>query len=138
MVLNLISTYLSSTTQNIKNNIYYQEYTVYHKWIAQAKFINRTIKKYHTVGTTTQSNVQVLKRGEIDTPCTQIHYCGFSLLSTGTSIKSCGVEMALWTDTSPLSEVMRSCMCCPNGSKISTLTYTEYFNSFWLCDLESL
>jgi hypothetical protein len=46
--------------------------------------------------------------------------------------------MALWTETSPLSEVMRSCMCCPNGSKISTLTYTEYFNSFWLCDLESL
>jgi hypothetical protein len=72
---------------------------------AQGKLINRTIKKYHTIGTTTQSNVQILKRGEIDTPYTQIHNCGFSLLSTGTSIKSCGVEMALWTETSPLSVI---------------------------------
>jgi hypothetical protein len=103
LVLNLISTCLSSTTQNIKNNIYYQEYTVYHKWIAQAKFINRTIKKYHTVGTTTQSNVQILKRGEIDTPYTQIHNCGFSLFSTGTSIKSGGVEMHT-SDNTPSKE----------------------------------
>ena len=41
-------------------------------------------------------------------------------LSTDTSIKSGGVKLVVWAQTSPLSEMMRSCKCFPRMSGIST------------------
>jgi hypothetical protein len=38
---------------------------------------------------------------------TQIHDCSLYWLSTGTSIKSGGGKLASWSQTSPLSEMMR-------------------------------
>ena len=40
----------------------------------------------------------------------------FSWLGTGTSIKSGGIKLVLWAQTSPLSEMMRSCKCFPHLS----------------------
>ena len=47
-------------------------------------------------------------------------------LSTDTSIKSGGVKLVLWAQTSPLSEMMRSCKCFPRMSRISTNCWTEW------------
>jgi hypothetical protein len=49
----------------------------------------------------------------MDTPNTQIHDRLLSCFGTGISIKSCGVRLVLWDQTSPLSEIMRSCNCFP-------------------------
>ena len=42
-----------------------------------------------------------------------------------------GVKLVLWTETSHLGEIMQSCKCFQNVSKISTLTY-NIANSFIL------
>jgi hypothetical protein len=47
-------------------------------------------------------------------------------LSTDTSIKSGGVKLVLWAQTSPLSEMMLSCKCFPRMSRISTNCWTEW------------
>ena len=73
---------------------------------------------------TTTLNVKIMKRGKIDTTFTQIYKFSLSWLGIGIKITTGGVDIAIWTETSRLSEVMRSCMCFPNGSKMSTLTYT--------------
>jgi len=52
-------------------------------------------------------------RHKMDTPNTQIHDRLLSCLGTGISIKSCGVRLVLWDQTSSLSEIMRSCNCFP-------------------------
>jgi hypothetical protein len=47
-------------------------------------------------------NNNLEERGKIDTTNTQIR----AWLATGTSIKSAGVKLGLWTQTSFLSEIM--------------------------------
>jgi hypothetical protein len=42
-----------------------------------------------------KSNIKIVERGKIDTPNTQIHDCSLSWLSTGTLIKSGGVNLNL-------------------------------------------
>ena len=66
-------------------------------------------KKKHTVGTISKSNIKIVERGKINTTNTPIHVHSLSCLGTGTSIKSGGVLLVLWTQTSPLSEMMWSC-----------------------------
>jgi len=65
-------------------------------------------KKYHTVGIVPKSNIKIIERGKIDTPNTKIHDRSLSWLGTGTSIKSGGVKLVLWTQTSPLSAMIWS------------------------------
>jgi hypothetical protein len=45
-----------------------------------------------TVGTVPKSNIKIVERGKSDIPNTHIHDHSLSLLGTGTSIKSGGVE----------------------------------------------
>jgi hypothetical protein len=59
-------------------------------------------KKYHTVGTVPKSQ----KRGKINTRNTHIHNCLLSWLVTVTLIKSGGVKLVLWAQTSLLSEML--------------------------------
>ena len=81
--------------------------------------------KYHIVDKLPKSNIKIVERGKTDTGNTQAQKRSFSLLGTGTSIKSGGIKLALWTHTSPLSEMMRSCTFFPHMSKIPTLTYNR-------------
>jgi len=53
-------------------------------------------KEYHNVGLILKSNIKIVERDKIDTPCTQIHDGSLSWLDTGTSIKSDGVKLVLW------------------------------------------
>jgi hypothetical protein len=73
--------------------------------------IKRKIKKYHTIGTTTKSNVKIVNRGKVNITYTQVHNCGLSPLGSGTSIRIRRVDTAFWTETSRLIEVMRSRIC---------------------------
>ena len=57
-------------------------------------------------------------------PNTQIHDYSLSWVGTGTSKKRYRVKLVLWTQTSPLSEMMRSGKCFPHVSKMATLTVT--------------
>lgn len=56
-------------------------------------------KKYHTHGTRQKSTGKILERGKIYTHKTQIHDRSRAWFGTGTSMKSGGVELVLWTDT---------------------------------------
>ena len=67
-----------------------------------------------------QSQIQ----NEIDAPNTQIHDRSLSLLGTGSSIKSGGIKLVLWTKY--LSEIMR---CFPRVTKMPILMYT-FANSY--------
>jgi hypothetical protein len=42
-----------------------------------------------------------------------------SFWSTRTSIKGDGVKLTLWSQISPVTEMMRSCKCFPHVSKIN-------------------
>ena len=64
-------------------------------------------KKYHIVDTLPKSNIKIVERGKTDTRNTQAQKRSLSLLGKGTSIKSSGIKLALWTQSSPLSEMMR-------------------------------
>ena len=67
-------------------------------------------QKYQlTVRTDRKSNIKIVERDKINTTNTPIHDYSFSCLGTGTSIKGGGVLLVLWTQTSPLSEMMWSC-----------------------------
>ena len=69
-------------------------------------------KKYCTVGTVPKADRKIVDRGKINIPNTHMHVCSLSYLGTGTSIKSGGANLVLWTQTfgiSLLSEMMRSC-----------------------------
>ena len=46
-----------------------------------------------------------------------------SWLGTGTSIKSAGVKLVLWSQTSTLSDMMRPCKSFPHVSKMPIPTY---------------
>ena len=86
--------------------------------------INQTKnKEYNTVGTILKSNIKIVERGNIDTPNTQLHDSSLSWLGTGTSIKSGGVKRVLWTQTSSISEMMRSWKCFPYVSNMQALAY---------------
>jgi hypothetical protein len=52
----------------------------------------------------------------------QMHVWSFFWLSTSTA--SGDAKLVLWTQKSPLSEMMTSCNCIPPLSKMSTLTYS--------------
>ena len=70
-------------------------------------------KIYHTVRTVPKSNRKIVDRGKIKIPNTHMPVCSLSYLGTGTSIKSGGANIVLWTQTfklSLLSEMMRSCL----------------------------
>jgi hypothetical protein len=64
-------------------------------------------QKYHTVGTVLKSNLKIVERGKMDNPNTYIHDKAFPWLGTGTLIKSGGVKLVLWTQTSPLSDLVK-------------------------------
>ena len=80
-------------------------------------------KKCHTVRTIPNSCINIVERGKIDTPNTQICDSSLSWLGTGTSVKSGWVKLVFWAQISSLSEMMQSCKCFPHVSKLSTLTY---------------
>jgi len=68
-------------------------------------------KNYKTVGKIPKSNIKIVERGKIDTPNTQIHDHSHSWLGTCTLIKqkkSSGAKLVLGTQTSLLSDMMRS------------------------------
>jgi hypothetical protein len=48
----------------------------------------------------------LVERGTIDALNKQIHDCSFSWLDTGTSIRSGGVKLVLWTQTFLRTEIM--------------------------------
>ena len=56
-----------------------------------------------------------------NTTNTRMHDLSLSRLVTRTSIKSGGVKIVLWSQTSPLSEMMRAYKCFPFVSKMPTL-----------------
>jgi hypothetical protein len=62
-------------------------------------------QKYHTVRTVPKSNRKIVESGKIDT--LNIHDRSLYWLGTGTSIKSGGIKLISWDQTSPLSEMMR-------------------------------
>jgi hypothetical protein len=64
-------------------------------------------KKYHTVGTIPNFDRRIVEKIKFDNLNTQIHDRSLSRLGTGTSIKSGGIKLILWNQTSPLSEVMQ-------------------------------
>ena len=59
--------------------------------------LRNVLKSYRTI----------IERGKIDIHNTQIYDLSLSWLDAGTSIKSCGVKLVLWAQTSPLTEMMR-------------------------------
>jgi hypothetical protein len=61
-------------------------------------------KIYHTVRTVPKSYRNILERGKIDTPNTQLHDRSLSQLGTK---KSDGATLVLLTQASPLIEMMR-------------------------------
>jgi len=103
----------------------------------------------NTTLTIPKSNITVVERGKIDIPNThihdpyhtnawplthkymtantQIHERLFSWIGTytGTSINSEQIKLVLWAQTSPLSEMVPSCKCFSNMSKIPSLTYNR-------------
>ena len=46
------------------------------------------------------------------------------------AIKTGGVKLILWAETSPLSEMVWSCKYFPHASKMPTLTHNNRLNSF--------
>ena len=68
-------------------------------------------------------NRKIVERGEINTSNTQIDDSSLSWLDTGTSIKSTGAKLVLWSQTSTLSDMMRPCKFFPHMSKIPIPTY---------------
>ena len=58
-----------------------------------------------------------------------------SWLGTDTSIKSGGVKLVLWAQTSPLIEMMQSCKCFPHVNKIfkNIEKKCEYMDRCYLC-----
>jgi hypothetical protein len=66
---------------------------------------------------------KIAEGGKIVTNYTQIHHRSLSQFGASTSVKSLMAKLALWTKTSTLNEVMRSCKWFPHVSKMSTLTY---------------
>ena len=73
-------------------------------------------KKYH-------SNRKIVETCKMDTLNTHMYDCWLSWLGTVTSIQSGGIKLVLWTQTSFLSGIIRSCKCFPLASKMPTLTY---------------
>jgi len=71
-----------------------------------AQLNNMKKQKYHTVRTVPKSNRKIVESGKIDTP--NIHDRSLSWLGTCTSIKSGGIKLVSWGQTSPLSEMMWS------------------------------
>jgi hypothetical protein len=65
----------------------------------------------------TKSNRKIVERGKIDTTNTGRHDHSFSRFNIGTSIKNDEIKLVLWSQTSPLTEMMRSCKCCRHVSK---------------------
>ena len=68
-------------------------------------------KTYHNVRTTAKLNIKIAERGKIDTPNSQIHDRTLCCLDIDTSIKK--MKEFLGSQTSSLSEMMRSCKCFP-------------------------
>jgi hypothetical protein len=60
---------------------------------------NKREKKNTTIGTIPNSNIKIVERGKIDTPNTHINDRPLSWLGTGTTIKSGGIKLVLWTQT---------------------------------------
>jgi hypothetical protein len=77
-------------------------------------------KKCHTVKDKT-----IVERDKIDTPNPKIHYISLFWLGTGTSIESDGLTLVLWSQTSPLGEMMRICKCPPRVIKMPILTHNR-------------
>jgi hypothetical protein len=73
-------------------------------------------KKYHIVDKLPKSNIKIIERGKTNTGNTQAQRRSLSLIDTGISIKSRGIKLVLWTQTSSLSEMMRSGTCFPHVS----------------------
>ena len=66
-------------------------------------------QRYLTVEQFKNHTAKIVERGKIDTPNTQIHDHPLSCFAISTLIESDGVKPVLWTQTSALSERMRSC-----------------------------
>ena len=81
-----------------------------------------TVPKYNTVVTIPKSNIRIVERGKSDIPNTQIHDRSLSWIGTGISIKSGGVKLVLWAQSSPRFEMMLSCKCFRHVSKMPPIT----------------
>ena len=77
--------FLWQSTQHLFNNMTYLLFECVVKWKKETEICR---------------NRKIVERGKIDTPNTH----------TDTSIKK-GVQLVLWTQTSSLSEIMKSCKC---------------------------
>ena len=64
--------------------------------------------KYHPVRTVPKSNIKIWKETKVIPVSLKLHD---HTLDTGISIKSGGFKLALWDQTSLLSDMMRSCTC---------------------------
>ena len=86
------------------------------------------MKKYPTVEAVPNCNRRIVEKGKIDTPNIQLHDWSLFWLSTGTSIRSGRVKLVLWAQTSPLSEMMRSCKYFQHVSTMTILTSNRTIN----------
>jgi len=82
-------------------------------------------QKYHTIGTALKSSSRTIESGKSNTPNTQNTRPLIFLVGTGTSIKSGGFKVVLWTQVSPLSEMIWSYTCSLHVSKTPTLTVNQ-------------
>jgi hypothetical protein len=69
-----------------RTDIYFIFYSVLFCMLIMNKI---KIKKYHTVGTMTISNIKIVERGKFDTPNTHIHDPGFSLILPSAPTSNC-------------------------------------------------
>ena len=74
------------------------------------------IRTKNTVRTIPKSNFEIVERDQIDAINAQIHDHSLSWFGTCTSIKSGGVKLDIWSQTSLLSKMMRLCKCFPHMS----------------------
>jgi hypothetical protein len=72
------------------------------------------------------------RRNKIDAPNTHIHDHSLFWLSTCIFIKSGGVKLILWLQTSPISEMMRSWKCFSHMDFEITCGFWKTLKIFWI------
>ena len=95
----------------------------YSKTLKKKKLWNEMKNEYYNVGIVPKSIRKIVETDPKSILLTHIHDRSLSWIGTGTSIKSGGVKLVLWTQTSILSDIKRSCKCFPHASKLSNPTY---------------
>ena len=84
----------------------------------------RNNSKNTTLSKQFQNPIEKSKR-KIKTSNIHMHNDSLSWLSTSTSIKSDRAKLVVWSQTSPLMEMMGSYKCFAHVSKMSSITYNQ-------------